>query len=147
MASYQGGTDLITLFNKMNEVFARQFDHVISFSTLGEIERWKFYIECRFDHVDKKKLSLTDNKLMIQWRDGLMQLLHKNYAVVGTRNFGVYCFKHGRRFKINKYFLIWYQINSVPSVKSTEKTFFFVGPEAKIGSVGWPETNYFLRSP
>ena len=48
----------------MNEVFARQFDYVISLSTLDEIERWKFYIKCRFDHVDKKKHSLTDNNSM-----------------------------------------------------------------------------------
>ena len=66
MASYQGGTDLITLFNKINEVFARQFDYVISLSTWDEIERWKFYIECGFHIDDKKKHSPTDNKQMIE---------------------------------------------------------------------------------
>ena len=41
----------------MNYMFARNFDYVISITTWDEIERWKFYIECRFDHEVKKTFT------------------------------------------------------------------------------------------
>ena len=50
----------------MNAVFSQQFDFVILLSMWDEIERLKFYMECRLDHVGKKKYSPTDNKQMIE---------------------------------------------------------------------------------
>ena len=94
--------------NKINEVFAPQFDYIISLSKWYEIEQWKFYIKFQFDHIDKKKYSPTDNKQIIEWDDGLMWLLHENYwpYVMQWSALGLFVYiasKHGRQFKMNKY--------------------------------------------
>ena len=65
-ASYQRGTALIELFNKMNEVFARQTSyHLVRGMKLSD-GNFTSNAESRFDNDDKKKRSPTVNKQMIE---------------------------------------------------------------------------------